>query len=121
MLVAGASVCIGSAFVAQYPRGGGVFWVPVQYLRGLRDLGHDAWWLEVLWTRGDPAFDRHCIDVFWQQARAFGVAEHVALLHLPDSARDDPPSRVEYLGMSAADLAARRRDAVLVKLADSIH
>ena len=118
--VPGTSVCIGSAFVAQYPRGGGVFWLPVQYLRGLRDLGHDAWWLEVLWTRGDAAFERHCIDVFWQQARAFGVAEHVALLYLPDSGRDDPPGRVEYLGMTEAVLASRRRDTLLLNLANSV-
>jgi hypothetical protein len=28
---------IGSAFVAQYPQGGGNFWVPLQYLLGLRE------------------------------------------------------------------------------------
>ena len=119
--VPGTSVCIGSAFVAQYPRGGGVFWVPLQYVRGLRDLGHDAWWLEVLWTQGDPASDRHCIDVFWRQARAFGVADQVALLYFPDSARDDAaPGRVEHLGMSEAAFAGRRRDALLLNLANSV-
>jgi hypothetical protein len=118
--VPGASVCIGSAFIAQYPRGGGVFWIPLQYLRGLLELGHDPWWLEVLWTRGDAAFDRHCIDVFFHQARAFGVAERVALLYLPDSARDDPPGRVEVLGMPEAELAARRRDTLLLNLANSL-
>src|SRR5262245_26995135 len=40
--VPSTSVFIGSAFVAQYPRGGGMFWIPLQYLRGLRELGHDA-------------------------------------------------------------------------------
>jgi len=118
--VPGASVCIGSAFVAQYPRGGRVFWIPVQYLRGLRELGHDPWWLEVLWTRGDREFDRRCIDVFWQQARAFDVADRTVLLYLPDSARDDPPGRVEVLGMAEAELAARRRDALLLNLANSL-
>ncbi len=116
----GASICIGSAFVAQYPRGGGVFWVPLQYLRGLRDLGHDAWWLEVLWTRGDPALDRHCIDTFWRQARAYDIADRVALLHFPDSRRDEPAGRVETLGMSDGTFAARRRDALLLNLANSI-
>jgi hypothetical protein len=36
---------IGSAFVAKYPDGGGIYWVPLQYLRGFRDLGVDAFWL----------------------------------------------------------------------------
>src|SRR5262249_54226377 len=48
--VMSSPIFIGSAFVAQYPTGGGVFWVPLQYLLGLRELGHDAWWLEMLWT-----------------------------------------------------------------------
>lgn len=115
-----APVWIGSAFVAQYPRGGGVFWIPIQYLRGLRELGHDAWWLEVLWTRGDQAFDRACIDAFWQQARAFEVADRVALLYFPDSGRDDPPGRVEYLGLDAQGLTERARDGLLLNLANSV-
>ncbi len=116
----GTSVCIGSSFIAQYPRGGGVFWIPLQYLGGLRELGHDAWWLEVLWTRGDVATDRQCIEAFWRQARAFEVADRLALLYLPDSGRDDPPGRVEYLGMDEATFVARRRDALLLNLAGSV-
>ncbi len=116
----GTSVCIGSAFVAQYPRGGGVFWIPVQYLLGLRELGHEPWWLEVLWTRGDAAFDRHCIERWWEQVREFGVAEDVALMYFPDNGREDPPGRVEYLGMSQARLVARRRESLLLNLANSL-
>jgi hypothetical protein len=51
-------VFVGSGFVAKYPTGGGNFWVPLQYLLGLRDLGYDAWWLEYLWTCGDAVRDR---------------------------------------------------------------
>jgi hypothetical protein len=113
-------VFIGSAFVAQYPAGGGVFWVPLQYLLGLRELGHDAWWLEVLWTRGDARTDRACIDTFFRQAEAFGIADRVVLLHLPDSERDGPQGRVEYHGLDEAAFAARRRDALLLNVADSV-
>jgi hypothetical protein len=63
-------IVIGSSFVAQYPEGGGNFWVPLQYLLGFRDLGHDAWWLEYLWSRGDRARDRVCIDTFLRHAAA---------------------------------------------------
>src|SRR5262249_56572156 len=65
-------VFIGSAFVAQYPSGGGVYWVPLQYLRGLRELGHDAYWVDLLWTRGDPAVDRRGIDTFLEGGPQFG-------------------------------------------------
>jgi hypothetical protein len=33
------AVFVGSSFVAKYPTGGGNFWVPLQYLLGLRALG----------------------------------------------------------------------------------
>ena len=98
-------IFIGSAFVAQYPAGGGIFWVPLQYLLGLRELGHDAWWLEILWTRGDASTDRAFIDALFRQADALGVADRVVLLHLPDSGRDGPPGRVEYLGLDEAAFA----------------
>src|SRR4029450_8906000 len=45
---------VGSGFVAQYPEGGGMFWVPLQYLLGLRALGVEAYWLELLWPQGGP-------------------------------------------------------------------
>ena len=116
----GTAVFIGSAFVAQYPTGGGNFWVPLQYLLGFRDLGVDAYWLEYLWTRGDAAKDAAFMDTFLRFARALGVGDRVVLGYLPDSGRDDPPGRIEYVGMSAAELAARRRDALLVNLAHSV-
>lgn len=51
-------VFVGSGFVAKYPEGGGTFWVPLQYVLGLRDLGVEAYWLEVLPHSGDAAVDR---------------------------------------------------------------
>src|SRR5262249_19582106 len=116
----GSPIFIGSAFVAQYPTGGGVFWVLLQYLLGLRELGHDAWWLELLWTRGDATRDRESIDTFRRQAEAFGVADRIVLLHLPDSTRDGAQGRVEYLGLDEAGFAARRRDALLINVANSV-
>ena len=59
-----ASVLVGSAFVAKYPNGGGNYWVPLQYLRGLRDLGVDAWWLELVATTGNASTDRLFRETF---------------------------------------------------------
>jgi hypothetical protein len=114
-------VFVGSAFVAQYPTGGGNFWVPLQYLLGLRALGVDAYWLEALWTRGDRAKDEAFVSTFLRRVTALGVADRVILLYLPDGTRDDDPAgRVEHIGMPAAELAARARDALLLNLAASI-
>src|SRR5712691_9170907 len=89
-------VFVGSAFVAQYPTGGGNFWVPLQYLLGLRALGVDAYWLELLWTRGDAARDRQFIDAFRGHVERLDVADRVVLVFFPDCSRDDPPGRAEY-------------------------
>ena len=113
-------VIVGSAFVAQYPEGGGNFWVPLQYLLGLRDLGVDAHWLEMLWTRGDAARDRAYIDAFLGAVRALGVADRVVLVYFSEGTRNDPPGPAEYFGMPRAELEARARDALLLNLAESV-
>ena len=42
-----------SAFnVANFPDGGGHFWVYLQYVLGLRQLGCDVYWLEGFRTNG---------------------------------------------------------------------
>jgi len=108
-------VVVGSAFVAQYPSGGGNFWVPVQYLLGLREIGVDARWLELLWTGGDVELARGFIDAFRRSVERLGVAEWVTLVYFPAGTRDDPPGRAEHvMGLSAAELRARARDALLL-------
>src|SRR5690349_7238524 len=114
------TVFVGSSFVAQYPQGGGNFWVPLQYLLGLREIGCDAWWLEYLFTRGDAARDRAYVDAFLGYARDLGVADRVVLGYLPRGTHDAPAGPVELVGMSEAELAARRRDALLLNLAHSL-
>src|SRR5262245_12298987 len=100
-------VFIGSALVAQYPTGGGADWVPLRYVRGLWELGQDAGWLELLWTRRDPAMDRRCIETFLEVAREFGVSDRVALVYFPEGARDEPAGRAGLFGMSAEAYAER--------------
>ena len=119
-LARGSSVFVGSEFVAQYPEGGGVYWVPLQYLLGLRALGVDAWWLELLYGTSDPARDRRQVDAFLSSAEAFGVRDRVVLLHFPETGRDDQPGRCERHGMDADQLAARMRGGLLLNLANSV-
>jgi hypothetical protein len=116
----GTPVFVGSAFVAQYPHGGGNFWVPLQYLLGLLELGHDAWWLEYLWTLGDAERDRRYIDTFFGYLRDFGIADRVVLGYFPTGSKDEPAGPPEYIGMSEAELAARKRDALLLNMVHSL-
>src|SRR5437867_4616463 len=76
-------VFVGSAFVAQYPTGGGNFWVPLQYLLGLRALGVEAHWLELLWAGGDRRRAREFVGEFRGAVERLGVAEWVTLICFP--------------------------------------
>lgn len=111
---------MGSEFVAQYPEGGGVFWVPLQYLLGLRELGVDAWWLELLYGSGDAARDRARIAAFLAAADEMGVRERVVLVYFPENRREEPPGRRESFGLPLDELSARVKDGLLLNLANSV-
>jgi hypothetical protein len=114
-------VFVGSAFVAQYPTGGGNFWVPLQYLLGLRALGVEAWWLELLWAGADGRHGRDLLTAFRDQVEALGVTPWVTLLYFPTSGPGDAPAPVEHVfGHAPAELTARARDALLLNLANSV-
>ena len=112
-------VFVGSSFVAKYPTGGGNFWIPLQYLLGLRALGVEAYWLEILWPQGDVERARRFVPTFRRYVEEAGVADHAALVLFPDNERDDAPGREERSG-GPSDLWERARDGVLLNLAHSI-
>lgn len=114
------SVFVASAFVAQYPEGGGSVWVPLQWVRGLRDLGVDAWWLEILWTRGDAARDRAYIAAFRRLMDDLGLTDRAVLLYAPTGSRDEVPAEMEHYGLGREALRARARDGLLLNLAHSV-
>ncbi len=118
--IVATSVFIGSGFIAQYPNGGGLLWLPVQYVLGLRELGHEARWLEVLWTRGDPAVDRELIDRFWQNASDLGVREHTVLAYYPDGVPNEPRSEPILFGMAAGEFRARAGGSLLLNMANAV-
>jgi len=113
------SVVVGSAFVAKYPEGGGSAWVPLQYLRGFRDLGCEACWLEVLESSGDEAVDRTFIETFLLRAEELGIAGWVALAFYPDGV--GAPDHRQVHGMDARELDARCRDGLLLNLTGSLN
>ena len=66
--------------LARYPQGGGHWSVLLQYVLGLRDLGHDVVWLELLPSSGDPATDRRLIRRFFRRFRHYGIGDRCALV-----------------------------------------
>jgi hypothetical protein len=114
-----APVFVASGFVAKYPTGGGSFWWPAQYVLGLRALGVEVYWLELLWPQGDVERARRFVPTFRRYLEATGLSDHAALVLFPENERDDAPGREEQTG-GPRDLWARARDGVLLNLAHSV-
>ncbi len=74
------TVFVGSGFTAKYPEGGGVFSVPLQWMLGLRRLGLDAVWLEILPATDDKGAQTRQIDTFRRRLRDYGLEKNFCLL-----------------------------------------
>ncbi len=82
------TVFLGCGFAAKYRQGGGNFSVPLQWALGLRSLGKDFVWLELLPAgKEGPAHDRACLRAFADRMRLHGLADRWCVL-LQDPAAD---------------------------------
>jgi hypothetical protein len=91
-------VIVGSGFVAKYPQGGGVFSVVLQYLLGLRKLGCEVCWLELLWRQGTD--DRELIGTFANRLRDFGLEDAFCLIYFPEGTWPAAGNSREWYGWS---------------------
>jgi hypothetical protein len=93
-----AKVIIGSGFVAQYPQGGGVFSVVLQYVTGLRRIGCQVCWLELLWPEHEA--DRRNIRTFAKRLADFGLEDDYCLIYFPQGRWPDTGPEREWYGFS---------------------
>lgn len=82
-------VFVGCGFVAKYPEGGGNFSVPLQYVLGLRRMGREFWWLEVMESLGDEGADRRRIAAFRRRLGEFDLGADFCLILLPKGGSND--------------------------------
>ena len=68
------TVVISPSNVAGYPDGGGHFWVYMQYVKGLRALGCEVYWLEYFSDSGDVQLDNNCLRIFLAPRLRFQIA-----------------------------------------------
>ncbi|HEX2229241.1 MAG TPA: hypothetical protein VHM64_19075 [Candidatus Binatia bacterium] len=115
-----AKVIVGSGFVAQYPEGGGVFSVVVQYLLGLRRLGCQICWLELLWPEGEA--DRDHIRTFAKRLADFGLEDDFCLIYFPRARWPEAWPEREWHGFSQDQFRSFCREAdILLDLCYSIR
>jgi hypothetical protein len=107
-------IVLAGGFLACYPEGGGHWTGFLQYPTALRALGHDAVWLELLASAGDPDLDRARARGFFERMEAHGLAGRCALL-LHD--RDDPAPALDTAEVHGID---RRGLEALVTRADLV-
>jgi hypothetical protein len=99
--------------VANFPDGGGHFWVYMQYVQGLRRLGCDVYWLEQIRLPSASADAADLAARFFERMRQFGLEEK-ALLYTIESRRSDPGA-LHFIGCTPAHAQAvlRRADVLL--------
>ena len=102
------TIVVSAYNVADFPQGGGHFWVYMQYVQGLRRLGCDVYWLEAFRGSGQPERDSEALSTFAQRMERFGLAGKLILYSGPVGSR-------EYLGVCPAEAEAvfRRADLLL--------
>src|SRR5207248_11416285 len=98
-------VVISPFNVLNFPEGGGHFWVYMQYVLGLRELGCDVYWLEQFRGSGSEAADEAMLRRFRARMERFSMGQKL-LLYRGDS--QDKPGKLprEYAGVSRAEAEA---------------
>ncbi len=80
-------IALASDFLASYPEGGGLWGWFLDYPLGLKALGHQVFWLEILRAQPSrPETDR-LERLFHERIRHYGLSEQCALLVSPAKTR----------------------------------
>jgi hypothetical protein len=76
-------IIVTSGWGAAYPEGGGPQWLNLHYLAGLRALGFEAFWLDVLASpkKDAPLSPDTMVEAFRAQCEQFGLEDHWAVIY----------------------------------------
>lgn len=116
------TVFLGCGFAAKYPEGGGNFSVPLQWMVGLRRLGLDAVWLELLPATADAREDESRIRKFQWLLAEHGLKDSYCLLHQKPADDAHDLAGMRCIGMSKRELLDRLAGPnTLLNLSYSLH
>jgi hypothetical protein len=99
-------IIVTSGWGAGYPEGGGVQWLNLHYLAGLRALGFEPFWLDILPPpkKDSPRPPEPMVERFRAQCEQFGLEDHWAVIH----------DNREFFGMKEKSLRSLCSDCVLL-------
>jgi hypothetical protein len=116
------TVFLGCGFAAKYPEGGGNYSVPLQWMLGLRRLGLDAIWLELLPATQDPREDESRIRIFQRRLHEHGLKGSYCLLHQTPAGDAHDLRAMRCVGLSQQELLDRLTGPnTLLNLSYSLH
>src|SRR5437762_4146355 len=116
------TIFLGCGFAAKYREGGGNFSVPLQWMLGLRRLGLDAIWLELLPATDDAQEDEACIHNFQRRLREHGLQRRYCLLQQEPANDVHVLESMRCIGMSRRELRDRLAGPnTLLNLSYSFH
>jgi hypothetical protein len=108
------TVVISVYRVANFPDGGGHFWVYMQYVQALRRLGCEVYWLEHFQRSEDPAGETHVLANFFERMKRFGLEGKTLLYSLdPDQEGGAPSFHFVGCTRSEAEAVVGRADLLL--------
>src|SRR5438874_5350017 len=99
------TVVIAPFNVANFPEGGGHFWVYLQYALGLRQLGCEVYWLEGFRTKGHARQKAAALAAFRARMEQYGLERNIVLY----ATRGDKPSSkapTDYVNMTRDEAEA---------------
>ena len=96
-------IVLGDHTLAYYLQGGGHWMVYLQYLLGLKALGHEVFFLELLWSSGDAGQDRQRIASFFDRMRGYNLDEQCAVLFFNWDSPAQDFDLAEVFGRSRTD------------------
>jgi hypothetical protein len=91
--------------VAAFPEGGGHFWVYLQYVLGLRELGCDVYWLEAFRSKDRPEQEAAALTTFRARMEQQGLGGKY-ILYTTHGKDTVPGAPTEYLGMDRDEAEA---------------
>jgi len=116
------TVFLGCGFAAKYPEGGGNYSVPLQWMLGLRRLGLDAVWLELLPASDNSREDESRIRIFQRRLREHGLKGSYCLLRQAPANDAHDLDAMDCVGLSRQELLDRFAGPnTLLNLSYSIH
>jgi len=108
------TIVISAYSTANFPEGGGHFWVYLQYVLGLRQLGCDVYWLEAFRTKGRKEQEEAALATFLRRTEAFGLRDKVIVyLTREKTATHELPSEYLVMDRRAAEAVYQRADLLL--------